>query len=60
MDSPAAHTDALLDKLAEDFELRGGAAIQTLREYDPRAYLRLIAAVRPMGRSGMGRGPKRP
>jgi hypothetical protein len=45
MGSPTALTEAMLDKLSEDFELRGGAAIQTLREYDPSAYLRLIAAV---------------
>ena len=40
-------TKAFIDKLAEDFEANGEAAIERCRNDDPAAYLRLIASLAP-------------
>ena len=39
--------EKLMDALVEDFARRGEEAIETLREYRPEAYLRVIAALSP-------------
>ena len=42
---PGRLTSAFVDKLADDFETNGGAAIERCRKDDPTGYLRLISSL---------------